>query len=65
MSDAGRLKNRKDIGRVEFLIDKLMSTRSLSSCCAGQEAMLETNRGLELQDKVRECDPNASQTGAA
>jgi hypothetical protein len=63
MSQTGRLRNRKDIGRVEFLIDKVMAARSLSSCCAGQEAMLETNRGLEDHDPAR--DPNPSRTGAA
>ena len=65
MSHSDRVKNRKDIGRVEFLIDKFMAARSLSSCCAGQEAMLETNQGLEEQDQVRESDPNHSRTAAA
>jgi hypothetical protein len=41
----------------------VMAARSLSSCCAGQEAMLETNRGLEDHDPSR--DPNPSRTGAA
>ena len=63
MKDSGKLRNRKDIGRVEFLMDKLMAARSLSSCCAGQEAMLETNRGLDDHDPER--DPNPSLTGAA
>jgi len=58
-----RIKNRKDIGRVEFLIDKLMAARSLSSCCAAQEAMLETGEGLDLEKRDR--DPNPSKTGAA
>ena len=58
-----RIKNRKDIGRVEFLIDKLMAARSLSSCCAAQEAMLETGNRLDLEQ--RERDPNPSKTGAA
>jgi hypothetical protein len=63
VSQIGKLRNRKDIGRVEFLIDKMMAARSLSSCCAGQEAMLETNRGLEDHDPSG--DPNPSRTGAA
>lgn len=42
------VKDRRDIGQVEFLIDKFMAARALSSCGAGQEVMLETNRGLEL-----------------
>jgi hypothetical protein len=58
-----RIKNRKDIGRVEFLIDKLMAARSLSSCCAAQEVMLETGNRLDMEE--RERDPNPSKTGAA
>ena len=58
-----RIKNRKDIGRVEFLIDKLMAARSFSSCCAAQEVMLETGGGLDMEE--RERDPNPSKTGAA
>jgi len=63
VSQADKFRNRKDIGRVEFLIDKMMAARSLSSCCAGQEAMLETNRGLEEHDPA--SDPNPSRTGSA
>ncbi|MBL8909000.1 MAG: hypothetical protein JNM20_20180 [Rhizobiales bacterium] len=58
-----RIRNRKDIGRVEFLIDKLMAARALSSCCAAQEAMLETGNRLDMEE--RERDPNPSKTGAA
>ena len=42
-----RLKNRRDIGQVIFPIEQLMAARELSSCCAGQEAMLESGQSLE------------------
>jgi hypothetical protein len=45
------LKDRRDIGRVSFPIEKLMASRELSSCCAGQEAMLETRQEIEVEGK--------------
>jgi hypothetical protein len=43
------LKDRRNIGRVSFPIETLMASRELSSCCAGQEAMLEQSRDIELK----------------
>ena len=43
-------KDRRDIGEVVFLIEKMMAARENSSCCIGVEAALETNSGL---DKIR------------
>ncbi len=36
-----RLRDRRDIGKVEFLMDKMTTARELSSCCVGIEAALE------------------------
>ena len=41
-----RLKDRRDIGQVIFPIEQLMAVRELSSCCAGQEAILESGVAL-------------------
>ena len=41
-----RLKDRRDIGQVVFPIEQLMVVRELSSCCAGQEAILESGVAL-------------------
>lgn len=38
------LKDYRDIGDVAFPIEQLMAARSSSSCCVGQEAMLESDR---------------------
>lgn len=46
-------KGRRDIGQVEFLMEKLVSARETSSCCVGVEAALETNRIINLADKRR------------
>lgn len=36
-----RLKDWRDIGRVEMPMDKISAARSLSSCCVGVEAVLD------------------------
>ena len=56
-----RTRDRRDIGQVVFPIEQLMAARALSSCCAGQEAMLETGKRLREADEDR--DP--LRTGAA
>ncbi len=56
-----RLKNRRDIGQVIFPIEQLMAARELSSCCAGQEAILESGQSLERQGGEDDLRP----TGAA
>ena len=40
-------KDRRDIGQVVFLSEKMASARDLSSCCVGIEASLESNSGFE------------------
>lgn len=45
MSEKSRgLKDYRDIGEVTFPIEQLMAARAASSCCVGQEAMLESDR---------------------
>jgi hypothetical protein len=36
-------KDRRDIGSVDFTIEKMMVAREVSSCCVGVEALLETD----------------------
>jgi hypothetical protein len=36
-------KDRRDIGSVDFTIEKMMAAREVSSCCVGVEALLETD----------------------
>lgn len=39
-------RDRRNVGEVVFLNEKIMAARELSSCCVGVEAALETNRGF-------------------
>lgn len=39
-------KDRRDIGQVVFLSEKMAAAREFSSCCVGVEAALETNTGF-------------------
>lgn len=49
------VKNRRDIGRVVPLIEKMEAAREFSSCCVGVEALLETRDALEIHvEKKRE-----------
>ena len=41
-----RLKDRTDIGAVEFPIEKLMAFREAEASCVHIEAALEADRGL-------------------
>ena len=41
------VKNRRDIGRVVPLIEKMQAAREISSCCVGVEALLETRDEIE------------------
>ena len=41
-----RLKNRRDIGAVEFPIEKLMEFRDAEASCVHIEAAMEADRGL-------------------
>ena len=40
-------KNRRDIGKVIPLIEKMNAAREISSCCVGVEALLETDREID------------------
>ncbi len=44
--DKDRLKDRSDIGDVEFPIEKLMEFRDASASCIHIEAAMEADRGL-------------------
>lgn len=41
------MRDRRDVGQVVFLSEKLEAARALNSCCVGVEAALETDRGLD------------------
>jgi len=41
-----RLKNRADIGKVEFPIEKLMEFRDASASCVHIEAAMDKDHGL-------------------
>lgn len=50
-------KDRRDIGQVVFLGEKIASARELSSCCVGVEASLELNSGFDgLLRKIADRD---------
>lgn len=40
-------KDRRDIGQVVFLSEKMAESRELSSCCIAAEAALEADSGFE------------------
>jgi hypothetical protein len=48
-----RLKDRSDIGDVEFPIEKLMEFRDASASCVHIEAAMEADRGLTDTGKKR------------
>jgi hypothetical protein len=48
-----RLKDRSDIGEVEFPIEKLMEFRDASASCIHIEAAMESDRGLTGTGKKR------------
>ncbi len=43
------VKDRRDIGQVVSLIDKIQAAREMSSCCVGVEALLETRNQIEAR----------------
>ena len=51
----GPTKNRKDIGEVEFPIEKLKAARASSASCIHVEAALESDSGLTnlIKDRSR------------
>jgi len=46
MREQDRLKDRSDIGEVEFTIDKLMKFRDAEASCVHIEAKLQADRDL-------------------
>lgn len=42
-----RLKDRRDIGQVVFVQEKIMTARNRSSCCVGVESAIEADAGFE------------------
>ena len=47
-------KDRRDIGRVDFAIEKMMAAREISSSCVGVEALLEIDsKSISKQLKER------------
>jgi len=51
--DASPANNRRDIGKVIHLSEKMNAAREISSCCVGVEALLETNSEIEGYVKRR------------
>ncbi len=51
--EKGRVKDRSDIGEVEFPIEKLMKFREAEASCVHIEAKLEADRGLTDTGKKR------------
>ncbi len=48
-----RLKDRSDIGEVEFAIEKIMKFRDAEASCVHIEAAMEADRGLTDTGKKR------------
>jgi hypothetical protein len=48
-----RLKDRSDIGTVEFPIEKLMEFRDANASCVHKEAAMDADRGLTDTGKRR------------
>ena len=46
MSEHSKMRDRRDVGQVVFLSEKMAAARELNTCCVGVEAALETDRGL-------------------
>lgn len=47
-------RDRRDIGRVDFAIERMMAAREMSSSCVGVEALLETDsKSISQQMKKR------------
>jgi hypothetical protein len=53
VSKKDRLKDRSDIGAVEFPIEKLMKFRHAEASCVHIEAAMESGRGLTDTGKKR------------
>ncbi len=53
LSKKDRLRDRSDIGEVEFPIEKLMKFRDANASCVHIEAALVAGRGLTDMEKKR------------
>ena len=60
MNTSDRRKDRRNVGQVVFPIEQLMTARALSSCCAGQETMLESCRILDVPRDSEDWRPTGS-----
>lgn len=49
--DQDRLKDRSDIGEVEFPLEKLMKFRNAEASCVHIEARMQADRGLTSTGK--------------
>jgi hypothetical protein len=47
LNKSDQLKDRRDIGQVVFVQEKIMTARTRSSCCVGVESALEADVGFE------------------
>ncbi len=56
-------KDRRDIGQVVFLSEKMATARELSSCCVGVETSLETDSGFSglMRRLASRVSPNKSE----
>jgi len=55
-------KDRRDIGSVEFPIEKMLAARAASSCCIGAEALLEINAPA-IRNRIKQAG-KFSKTGS-
>lgn len=60
-----RLKDRSDIGKVEFPIEKLMKFRDANASCVHIEAAMEAGRGLTDTGKSIRSEPSLRPRGIA
>ncbi len=58
------IKDRRDIGQVVFLSEKIAESRELSSCCIGAEAALEADSGFEGLLRRLAARPKGKKTSA-
>jgi hypothetical protein len=60
LDKSDQLKNRRDIGQVVFVQEKIMTARNRSSCCVGVESALEADVGFEgLKRRLAEGSPSS------
>ena len=48
------MKDRRDIGKVVFPIEKLLAAREISSCCVGSEALLDADASLNRAGSLQQ-----------